>query len=86
MAELDITKAARLSRAIASDISVYNQDKIKAGLENDNFFEVMTDNFEEGRKAFKMRAGEEAANTNLFEKSIIDIIIAAHKNLKTPIF
>ena len=34
----DRSKAKRWARAIVSDVSLYNQDKIRAGIEQDNLF------------------------------------------------
>jgi len=33
--------AARLARTILSDIALYNKEKVKGGLKNDNLFEVL---------------------------------------------
>ena len=35
--------ANRLARAIASDISLYNEEKIKKGIEDDTFFQVIAE-------------------------------------------
>ena len=35
--------ARRLARAIASDLSLYNEDKIVAGIQNDNLFDSLTE-------------------------------------------
>ncbi len=43
--------AMRLARAICSDVSLYNEAKIVHGIEQDNFFEVMRDELEEGLAA-----------------------------------
>ena len=44
MALIETEEAARrLARAIASDLSLYNEDKIMAGIENDNLFEELSD-------------------------------------------
>ena len=41
---IDTPEAAnRLARAIASDLSLYNEAKIKEGIENDTFFSVLQD-------------------------------------------
>ena len=34
-------KAVRLARAIASDISLYNEERIIEAIENDTFFEAL---------------------------------------------
>jgi hypothetical protein len=83
----NIKKATRLARAIASDISIYNTDAIVDGLNNDNLFTSLSGELEEGRKLFREKVNEEIVNnTNIFEKAIIDIIIASRGHLKTPIW
>ena len=39
--------AFRLARAIVSDIALYNQEKVKEGIENDNIFEVLEEELQE---------------------------------------
>ena len=43
MTDEEKMKAMRLARAIASDISLYNEQKIIKGIEQDNLFEVLKD-------------------------------------------
>jgi hypothetical protein len=33
-------QAARLARAIVSDVAIYNQEKVESGIKNDNIFDV----------------------------------------------
>lgn len=76
MTEEEKTKAMRLARAIASDISLYNQQKITRGIEQDNLFEAIKDEIEEGRELFKSRVSKDIfTRTNLFERAIVDVII-----------
>ena len=42
--------ARRLARAIASDLSLYNEEKILSGLKNDNLYEELSEEIEEGRE------------------------------------
>lgn len=70
----DRKRSERLARATASDIQVYNNDKIVAALEQDNFFEALKDNLAESRKNFEARS-KEAAQTNILERAIVDTII-----------
>ncbi len=73
------TEAKRLARAIASDLSLYNQEKVKQGIENDNFYEVMKDEIEEGRDLFLSRLAsgfkQRATALQLYERAIADVII-----------
>jgi len=70
----DQKRCERLARATASDIQVYNKDKIVAALEQDNFFEALKDALEESKKNFEARS-KEAAKTNILERAIVDTII-----------
>lgn len=83
----DEKKAGQLARAIASDVSIYNTDKIEAALKRDNVFDVIGDELEEGRQLFHKKVSPELCNnTNIFEKAVIDIIIATRKHVNTPIW
>jgi len=86
MAHPETKAAQRLARAIASDLSIYNQDKIKKGLEDDNIFELLEEEIEEGRTLFRNKFSPEIVNSNIFERAIIDIIVAPRTNVKTRIF
>jgi hypothetical protein len=83
----DAAKANRLARVIAGDISLYHEDKIAKSLEDDDFFEAMRDELEEGYSHFKQKVSHELVNnTNILERAIIDLIVATRKNLQTKIF
>ena len=69
-------KAMRLARAIASDISLYNEEKIKEGIENDTFFDALAAELEEGRELYKSRVAPELyGKTNFFDRAIVDVIL-----------
>ena len=71
MTEEEKIKAMRLARAIASDISLYNEQKIIKGIEQDNLFEVLKDEIEEGRELYKSRVSQELyTTTNFFDRAI----------------
>ena len=79
--------ASRLARAIASDLSIYNKDKIQQGLENDNVLELIDDELEEGRSLFRNKVSEDLVNnTNIFERAIVDVIFASRRSAKAKIF
>ncbi len=87
MTEEERMKAMRLARAIASDISLYNEQKIIKGLENDNLFEVMKDEIEEGRELYKSRVSVEVfKTTNFFDRAIADIVIRPKGHVKSKIW
>ena len=83
----DQKRCERLARAMASDTVAYMKDSILKGFENDTFVDVLADNMEENRKAFKMRSGDEAAATNILERAIVDTLVFPLASAgKFPIF
>lgn len=52
---VDLEKAQRLARIIVSDIALYNQEKVEAGVRDGNFYEVLHDEVTEGRKLYESR-------------------------------
>lgn len=71
----DQKRCERLARATASDMSVYNVAKIEQALVEDNFYEALAEQLEESRKNFAARS-KEAAETNILERAIVDVILA----------
>ena len=87
MTEEEKVKAMRLARAIASDISLYNEQKIIKGIEQDNLFEVLKDEIEEGRELYKSRVSQELyKSTNFFDRAIVDIVIRSKAHVKSKIW
>ncbi len=81
------SKARRLARAIASDISMYNEEKIVKGLEQDNFFDALKEEIEEGRELFRSRVSPEIyQKSNLFDRAIVDIIIKPKGHVRSRIW
>jgi hypothetical protein len=83
----ELQMANRLARAIASDISIYYGEKIQRGLENDSLFEEIAGELQEGVNLFQQKVSHEIVNnTNIFERAIVDIIVAGRGHIQTPIF
>jgi hypothetical protein len=77
----------RLARAIASDISLYNEQKIIKGIEQDNLFEVLKEELEEGRELYKSRVSQEIfTKMNFFERAINDIVLRSKAHVKSKIW
>ena len=77
----------RLARAIASDISLYNEEKIKDGIENDTFFDAISSELEEGRELYKSRvAAELYEQKNFYERAVVDIIIRSKAHIPSKIW
>lgn len=85
---IDTPEAAnRLARAIASDLSLYNEAKIKEGIEQDSFFEVLKDEIEEGRAHYQSRVAPDLlSKSNFFDRAIVDVILARKGHIKSKIW
>lgn len=71
----DPERARRLARAIMSDVNLYNADKVKEGIENDNLFEALEDEIEEARELYRTRVSPEIVEKhNFIEVAIVDMI------------
>ncbi len=79
-------RARQLARAIASDLTLYHEQKIIQGIEDDDLFEVMADEIEEGRTLFKSRVTPEIYNTGLYERAIVDVMIKSKGQIKSKIW
>ena len=88
MALIDDPEAARrLSRAIVSDVALYNQAKVQEGIKNDNLFEVLEEELEEGRKLYNTRVSPEIAqNGNFYDLAIVDVLIKQSGRIESDIW
>jgi hypothetical protein len=87
MALIETEEAARrLARAIASDLSLYNEDKIVEGVQNDNLFEVLSEEIEEGRALFKSRVAPELYEKNFYDRAIIDILVRSKGHVSSKMW
>lgn len=88
MAQIDNVEAAmRLARAIASDISLYNEQKIVKGIEEDSFFELLEPEFEEGLAHYRSRVTPEIFETkNFFYRAVIDVILFRKAQVRSEIW
>jgi hypothetical protein len=78
--------ARRLARAIASDVSLYNEEKIVRGLEQDSLFEELSEEIEEGRALYKSRVSPELYHRNFYDRALVDILIRSKGHVKSRIW
>jgi hypothetical protein len=79
--------AIRLARAIASDLSLYNEEKIIEGIENDTLFEVLRDEIDEGRELYKSRVSSDLyQSSNFYDRALVDIIVKSKGHIKSKIW
>ena len=87
MALIDkLERARQLARAIASDLTLYHEQKIIQGIEDDDLFEVMAGEIQEGRTLFKSRVTPEIYATNLYDRAIVDVMIKSKGQIKSKIW
>jgi len=85
--EEEKTKAQRLARAIASDISLYNDEKIVRGLQQDNLFDAISAELEEGRDLYRSRVSPALyAATNYYDRAVVDIIVRSRGHVRSPLW
>lgn len=79
--------AFRLARAIVSDIALYNQEKVREGIKNDNIFELLNEELQEGREHFYSRvAPEMTEKDHLFDRAIVDVMIKQAGKIESRIW
>jgi len=85
---IDTPEAAnRLARAIASDLSLYNEAKIKDGIENDTVFSVLQDEIAEGRAHYESRVDPKLlGSSNFYDRALVDVILARKGHIKSKIW
>ena len=77
---------AFVARAIASDLSLYNEDKIVGGIQNDNLFDSLAEEIEEGRALYKRRVSPELYPRNFYDRALVDILIKAKGHIKSKLW
>ena len=79
--------AFRLARAIISDIALYNQEKVKEGIKNDNIFDLMAEELQEGRDHFHTRVSPDMKNRDhLYDRAVVDVMIRQAGKIESPIW
>ncbi|MDY0384550.1 MAG: hypothetical protein AB7T17_00935 [Geobacter sp.] len=79
-------QAARLARAVVSDVAIYNQEKVEKGIKNDNIFETLSEEIEEGRQHFYSRVAPELNPEQIFDLTLVDILIKRAGKIESPIW
>jgi hypothetical protein len=84
---IDNSKRARqLARAIASDLTLYHEAKILEGISNDNLFEVMREEIDEGRELFQSRVTPDIFAENIYDRAIVDVLVKSKGHVKSKIW
>jgi hypothetical protein len=78
--------ARRLARAIASDLSLYNEEKIVAGIQSDDLFGALSEEIEEGRALYKSRVSPDLYAKNFYDRALVDILVKSKGHIKSKIW
>lgn len=80
-------EARRLARTILSDILLYNQAKVKEGIEKDSLFDVLTEELAEGKKYYESMVDEQVRqSTNFFNEAVVDVLLKQGGKIKSEIW
>jgi hypothetical protein len=80
-------QAKRLARTILSDILLYNQAKVKEGIEKDSLFDVLSEELAEGRKYYESMVDTALRqSTNFFNEAVIDVLLKQGGKHKSDIW
>ena len=74
------------SVAIASDLSLYNEEKIIRGIETDRLFEELGEEIEEGRALYKSRVSPGLYQRNFYDRALVDILVKSKGHIRSRIW
>jgi len=78
--------AKRLARAILSDVALYNPEKVESGIKNDNIFDVLHEELEEGRQHFYSRVSPDLNVEGIYDIAVVDVLIKRAGKIESSIW
>lgn len=79
-------QAKRLARAIISDVAIYNKEKVESGIKNDDIFDALNEQLEEGRQHFYSRVSAELKPERIFDMAVVDVLIKRAGKIESSIW
>ena len=79
-------QAKRLARAIISDVAIYNKEKVESGIKNDDIFDSLNEQLEEGRQHFYSRVSTELQPERIFDIAVVDVLIKRAGKIESSIW
>lgn len=79
-------QAKRLARAILSDVAMYNKEKVENGIKNDNIFDILKEELEEGRQHFLSRVSTDVNPDLIYEIAVVDVLIKRAGKIESSIW
>ena len=84
---VDPERARRLARAILSDVVLYNPERVRQGIEEDDVFERLAPQIEEARIYFESRVDEELAlKSNAWGRALVDVLVYRSSHVHSRIW
>jgi hypothetical protein len=82
----NLEQAKRLARAIVSDVAIYNQEKVESGIKNDDIFDTLNEQLEEGRQHFFSRVSSDLNPEQLYNIAVVDVLIKRAGKIESSIW
>jgi len=82
----NLEQARRLARAVVSDVAIYNQEKVETGIKQDNIFDVLHEQLEEGRQHFLSRVAPELEPDKIYDLALVDVLIKRAGKIESDIW
>jgi hypothetical protein len=79
-------QARRLARAILSDVAMYNKEKVENGIKNDDIFDVLSEELEEGRQHFLSRVSIDVNPEVIYDTAVVDVLIKRAGKIESSIW
>lgn len=83
----DPERAARLARAILSDVMTYNPEKVRLGIEHDDLFDRLAAEIDEARDYYADRVSADlAAKSGAFDRALVDVLVFRSRHVPSKIW
>lgn len=82
----NLEQAKRLARAIVSDVAIYNQEKVESGIKNDDIFDTLDEQLEEGRQHFFSRVSPDLNPEKIYNLAVVDVLIKRAGKIESTIW
>jgi len=79
-------QARRLARAIVSDVAIYNTERVESGIKNDDIFDTLKEQIEEGRQHFFSRVASGLNPERIYELALVDVLIKRAGKIQSSIW
>ena len=80
-------RAARLARAILSDVMAYHAEQVRRGIQADDLFERLAPELEEARVYFESRVEADVARaSNAWNRALVDVLVFRSRDVRSHIW